>query len=295
MNILVTGGTGFIGKALIPALQDRGHDISVLTRRCDHPIAGVDYVQELAALNSNIDAVINLAGASLADKRWSTAYKQEIVASRVDLTRALGDYFHSADVQPSVWLNASAIGFYGPRTDEALAEGSSSGEGFAASLCRDWEAAATEAAGSARLCLMRLGVVLDVDGGAYPQMAQPFRMGVANWMGDGQQWLSWVHRQDAVSAFCFALESPKLTGPVNVTAPNPVTSRDFCHAMRQVHRTFLAIPMPGFVMRAMVGEMADELLLTGQRVLPAALAAAGFEFALPGLASALERIEAPSP
>ncbi|WOJ94196.1 TIGR01777 family oxidoreductase [Congregibacter variabilis] len=295
MNILVTGGTGFIGEALIPALLQRGHDVSVLTRQsAPKQLPGVEYVQTLPSLSSTIDAVINLAGASLAGKRWTAAYKQEMIASRVDLTRALGEYFQSTTNPPSIWLNASAIGFYGPQKNEELTESSPPGKGFAAGLCREWELAATEAAGGARLSLLRLGVVLDTGGGAYPQMAQPFRMGVANWIGDGQQWLSWVHRDDVVSAFCFALQSPDLSGVINVTAPEAVTSRQFCQAMRQVHRTLLAIPMPGFLMRAMVGEMADELLITGQKVLPARLSSAGFEFSYPRLDLALERIESTS-
>ncbi|EED33045.1 conserved hypothetical protein TIGR01777 [gamma proteobacterium NOR5-3] len=295
MNILLTGGTGFIGEALIPALQERGHNVSVLTRQlAPKSRADVEYVQELQDLGPCIDAVINLAGASLADKRWNDAYKQKMVASRVELTRTLGEYFRRVESPPTVWLNASAIGYYGARDDQELDESASSGAGFAAELCRDWEAAATDAAGDARLCILRLGVVLDAGGGAYPQMAQPFRFGVANWIGDGRQWLSWVHREDVVSAFCFALDRADLSGPINVTAPEPVTSRDFCTAMRKVHRTLLAIPMPAFLMRAMVGEMADELLITGQRVQPAKLLAEGFEFTLPRLASALERIERPA-
>ncbi|WOJ95754.1 TIGR01777 family oxidoreductase [Congregibacter brevis] len=294
MRVLVTGGTGFIGEALIPALLDKGHSVIVLSRQSSpSAIAGVAYIQQLEQITKAVDVVINLAGASLAGKRWNRAYKEEIVASRVALTRELGNYFSAAEQRPSIWLNASAIGYYGPRADEELSEDSSSGEGFSAQLCRDWEASAVEAAGDARLCLMRLGVVLDEGGGAYAQMAQPFKMGIANWLGDGEQWLSWVYRDDVVSAFCFALENDKLQGPVNVTAPQPVSSRGFCLAMREVHRTLVAIPMPGFVMRAMVGEMADELLLTGQRVIPAALLAAGFSFSCPNIDDALRQIEDP--
>ncbi|MFK8041470.1 TIGR01777 family oxidoreductase [Congregibacter sp.] len=292
MRILVTGGTGFIGEALIPALLDKGHSVTVLSRQASpSTIAGVTYIQQLEEITESIDVVINLAGASLAGKRWNTAYKDEIISSRVALTRSLGEYFSAAEQRPSIWLNASAIGYYGPREDEELSEDSSSGHGFSAKLCRDWEASAVEAAGDARVCLLRLGVVLDEGGGAYAQMAQPFKMGVANWLGDGKQWLSWVHRDDVVSAFCFALENDQLDGPVNVTAPEPVSSRGFCFAMRKVHRTLVAIPMPGFVMRAMVGEMADELLLTGQRVLPAALMSVGFSFSCPSIDDALLQIE----
>ncbi len=270
--------------------------MTVLTRQSHpSPIAQARFIQELSELSESetpIDVVINLAGASLAAKRWNTEYKKKMVDSRVVLTQRLGEYFRSVKKRPAIWVNASAIGFYGPRNDEALTESADTGEGFAAQLCRDWESAAAEAAGDARLCLMRLGVVLDKSDGAYPQMAQPFKMGVANWIGDGQQWLSWVHRDDVVAAFCHAIESSDLRGPVNVTAPHPVTSRDFCEAMRKVHRTLLAVPMPGFVMRAMVGEMADELLITGQKVVPQALEASGFAFNHPEIDVALAAIEA---
>lgn len=293
MRVLVTGGTGFIGQALIPALQEKGHGVAVLTRRPSSGTAvNVEYVQAPDELAEPVDAVINLAGASLADKRWNAAYKQEMLESRVELTRRLGEYFGTLPTKPSIWLNASAIGYYGARGDEPLMEDADTGLGFAAELCRKWEDAAAVAAGDARLCLMRLGVVLDAGGGAYPQMAQPFKMGVANWIGDGRQWLSWIHRDDVVAAFCFALEHPTLHGPINVTAPTPVTSKGFCSAMRKVHRTFLALPMPGFVMRAMVGEMADELLLTGQKVLPASLCDADFAFTFAAIDDALVNIKA---
>ncbi|MDP5053997.1 MAG: TIGR01777 family oxidoreductase [Congregibacter sp.] len=292
MKVLMTGGTGFIGQALIPALQAKGHQITVLSRQSAPPSqSGVTYLRQLDELKGSVDAVINLAGASLAAKRWSPAYKQEMLDSRVGLTRGLGVFFEASGAPPKVWLNASAIGYYGPREEDLLDEDAAPGEGFAAELCKAWEEAALAAAGDARTCLMRLGVVLDSGGGAYPQMAQPFKMGIANWIGSGRQWLSWVHRRDVVSAFCYALDHPDLTGPVNVTAPEPVTSRGFCDAMRQVHRTLLAVPMPALVMRAMVGEMADELLLTGQRVLPARLQAAGFVFDFPTLGPALTTIK----
>lgn len=292
MEILVTGGTGFIGEALVPALCAKGHGVTVLTRQSD-PAQNSDarFIQELPQLEAPIDVVINLAGASLAAKRWNPAYKEEMVNSRVLLTQRLGEYFRSVEKRPAIWLNASAIGFYGPRGDEALTESADTGAGFAAELCRDWEAAAKDAAGDARLCLMRLGVVLDKEDGAYPQMAQPFRMGVANWIGDGEQWLSWVHRDDVVAAMCHAMESADMAGPVNVTAPTPVTSRGFCAAMRKVHRTLVAIPMPGFVMRAMVGEMADELLITGQKVIPQALLSSGFSFTHTDIDTAIKAIE----
>jgi uncharacterized protein (TIGR01777 family) len=303
MNILITGGTGFIGEALLPALRADGHKLVVLSRSAQQaspdpvptggpaPDGGLRYVATLSAINDKIDAVINLAGASIAGKRWTKAYKQEIVDSRLSLTRALGEYFSEAGYAPRVWLNASAIGYYGAHGDEELSEQSESGKGFSAQLCIDWEAAARKAAGSARLCLMRLGVVLDRNGGAYAQMAQPFRLGVANWVGDGQQWLSWIHRQDVIAAIGFLLDNEELAGPINLTAPQPVTSRSFCAAMRAVHRTLIALPMPAALMRLLVGEMADELLISGQRVLPDRLMEAGFTFSYPAIEQALEAIE----
>jgi len=292
MHILITGGTGFIGQALIPALREDGHTLTVLTRQSLTTKHGVTYVQSLDAVEIPVDAVINLAGASIAGKRWSSRYKAEIVDSRLSTTQALGTYFERCGSAPSVWLNASAIGYYGPRGDERVDEQGDAGEGFSAALCRDWEVAARDATSDAtRLCILRLGVVLDRDDGAYPQIAAPFRMGVANWIGDGKQYLSWVHRGDVVAAMQHLLEHPELSGIFNVTAPTPVTSRELCAAMKKVHRTLITVPMPAPMMRLMVGEMADELLITGQRVVPERLVDSGFVFRHPTIDTALEAIE----
>lgn len=293
MHVLVTGGTGFIGSALVPELLGAGHQVSVLTRRVpDSPPQSFALVESPAHLPNPVDCVINLAGASLAGRRWSRAYKDEIVRSRLETSRRLGEFFGSADLPPSLWINASAVGYYGHQQDGLLDEHAPTGEGFAAQLCRDWEQDAVRAAGpGARLCIARFGVVLDRDAGAYPQMALPFRFGVANWIGDGDQWLSWVHRRDVVRALLLMVERADMQGVFNVTAPLPVSSRGFCDAMEQVHRTFLRIPMPAFLMRAMVGEMADELLIGGQRVEPGALEDAGFTFSFASLGFALRQIE----
>ena len=290
MDILLTGGTGFIGKALLPALRAAGHRLTVLTRQDLGDSDGLRYVRDLDSLDEPFDAVINLAGASLAGKRWNARYKQEIVASRIDTTKALGDYYARLGSSPSVWLNASAIGFYGPRGDETLTENASKGNGFSADLCQAWEEAAREAAGpDTRLCLLRLGVVLHRSGGAYLQMALPFRVGVANWVGNGRQYLSWIHRDDVVAAMLQLLGQGE--GVFNLTAPAPITSREFCSAMQDVHSTFFTLPMPATVMRLMVGEMANELLLTGQRVIPERLEEAGFTFTYRELRAALAAIE----
>ena len=290
MRVLITGGTGFIGTMLQQVLSDAGHQLMVLTRQASPPAGLATYLQSLDELRdtAEIDAIINLAGASLADKRWSESYKKTIVDSRLNTTADVVALCRRLNTKPSVMLSGSAIGYYGARGDEELDERSGAGDGFAAQLCSDWESQASvvEALGI-RLCLMRLGVVLDRDGGALVEMVRPFRLGVANWIGSGDQYLSWVHRRDVVNAMLFLLEHEKLHGVFNVTAPQPVTSKEFCGALKAHLRTWITLPMPAAVMRTLVGEMADELLIEGQRVLPQNLLNAGYAFQYPDLEEAL--------
>lgn len=300
MRILITGGTGFIGSALAPALIAAGHRVTVLTRQRRDNAAYSDpslrFVRELADAGADVDAVINLAGASLADRRWTPRYKRELRDSRIALTERLGDWLASLGNPPSVLLSASAIGFYGARGDEQLTEDSDRGAGFAADLCVDWEAAATRAAPpGCRLCVMRIGVVFDRDGGAYPRMAMPFRFGLGNWIGSGRQWLSWIHRRDLVAAMMRLLDDAQAQGVFNLTAPAPVTSRGLSEAMRQLRPQLLALPVPAGLLRLGLGEVADELLINGQRVLPQRLTELGFTFQYPDLASALPVLEGRDP
>jgi len=293
MRILLTGGTGFIGVPLVQVLLARGHDVIVLSRqsRADRP--SCRFVQSLDQLPDSdaLDAVINLAGASLAARRWNDAYKREIVASRMDITREVLDLMARLERPPEALLSASAIGYYGHHGDECLAEESPTTAGFAQQLCSDWESMALQVQPlGVRVCLLRLGVVLDHDGGALQEMATSYRVGVASWLGSGTQWLSWVHRQDVISAIEFLLARDDLQGPFNVTAPEPVTGRDFALALQAHHRTFLRAGVPAVVARLLVGEMADELLLNGQRVVPQGLEAAGFVFGYRDVASALTAI-----
>ena len=293
MQYLITGGTGFIGLALIEVLLRSDHSVTVLSRQNKQGRARLQYVSDLAALGSDsrFDAVINLAGASLAGARWTKEYKKEIVSSRIETTRALIDLLRRMEEPPSVLLSASAIGYYGHHGDEALTEEGEITPGFSQDLCHRWEEAASAASKlGIRVCLLRLGVVLDRDGGAMVEMTRSFEFGIGSWLGNGRQWLSWVHRSDVVAAMEFLLERDDLSGPFNITAPEPVTSRGFCDAMRRHKRTLLAASVPAPVIRLLVGEMADELLLKGQRVLPAKLQRAGFTFALPTLDQALEDI-----
>lgn len=296
MHIVVTGGTGFIGQALVPALLDAGHSLVLLSRQAREDRRACRYVTSLQEIDSAepVDAIINLAGASLAARRWTSAYKREIVDSRLQTTRDVVQLIARLARPPAAVLSGSAIGFYGHAGDDVLTEASRPvGDGFAQRLCADWEAQALQATQfGVRVCLLRIGVVLDEGGGALAQMAQSFRFGVGSWLGSGRQWLSWVHRADAVAAMLALLDSPDLEGPFNLTAPEPVTGRGLCAALRAHHRTLISAGVPGPLMRLLVGEMAGELLLEGQRVHPRGLLDAGFEFRYPDIDSALRAIYA---
>lgn len=293
MHTVITGGTGFIGAALARQLAASGHTVTILSRQSLPDEGAVRYISTLDALpdDAEVDALVNLAGASLAGRRWNSAYKAEIVASRVETTRAVVALCARLNQPPGLLLSASAIGYYGPHDNDKLDELSDPGSCFSSELCKLWEqeARAAEASG-VRVCLLRLGVVLDRKGGAMTEMARPFKFGLANWIGSGQQWLSWVHREDVLAAIEWLLQTPGATGAYNLTAPEPVTSRGFCDAMKRHTRTLMTLPMPATVMRLMVGEMADELLITGQRVVPVRLLDEGFAFRFADIDAALEDI-----
>ncbi|MEH6582484.1 MAG: TIGR01777 family oxidoreductase [Halioglobus sp.] len=293
MHILMTGATGFIGQPLCEHLINDGHRLTILTRRPLANVASCIYIDKLETVNpgERIDAVINLAGASLAERRWTPEYKREILASRLDITEGLLQLLQRLESKPKVLLSASAIGYYGHHGSDKLDEAGSCTPGFSQDLCERWERLALTACKlDVRVCLLRLGVVLDGDGGAFTQMARPFNFGVANWLGGGDQWLSWVHRRDVIRAIGFLLQRDELDGPFNITAPQAVSSRGFCEAMKRHKRTFISIPVPAAIMRLMIGEMAQELLLNGQRVVPAALQQAGFIFEFPDIDASLADI-----
>lgn len=288
MHVLVTGGTGFIGSALVPALLEEGHSVTVFTRQSLAHRGALHYVSSFDAITEPVDAVINLAGASLADQRWSDAYKQEMLDSRVGVTDALVTWMQSQSAPPKVLLSGSAIGYYGSSEDKVFDEAWPPGTGFAASLCQQWESAALAAeALGIRVALLRLGVVFDRDGGALDEMLRSFKLGVGSWLGNGDQWLSWVHRWDVVRAIVFLLEHGDASGPFNLSSPNPVTHRQFCDVVSARQRVLFKLGVPSLVIRAMVGEMADELLLSGQQVLPNRLTALGYQFAFPSLDGAI--------
>lgn len=290
MHILLTGATGFIGGTLVPRLIAAGHTLTIYSRKYranQTRLAYIDTIEKLDGIAS-VDAVINLAGESLAAKRWTKAYKKRLLSSRIDLTNQLIEALASYGHTPAAFLSASAIGWYGNRDNIKLDEASSGGEGFAAALCEQWEASAHRAADTlqSRVVTLRLGVVLDRSGGAWPQLILPFKLGLQNWPGSGHQVLSWIHRQDAVAAIEFCLAGD-LVGPVNLTAPLPLTYRELATAIASHKRLWLTAPIPAWAMRIMLGEMADELLLNGQYVVPNRLTHAGFEFEYADIETAL--------
>ncbi len=290
MQIAITGSSGLIGTALRQQLEAEG-DTVVAVRRGPptDPLAHWDpasgWFREGAL--DGVDAVVHLAGASIGEGRWTAARKQELRASRVGGTGLLVRHLGTLSNRPRVLIAASATGFYGNRGDEQLTEESPGGTGFLAALVRDWEAESMKARElGLRVVLARTGVVLTKEGGALPRMLLPFRFGVGGRLGNGRQWLSWISLPDATGAIVDLL-SREIEGPVNVVAPNPVTNRQLTSTLAKVLRRPAIFPVPGLALKLLIGESAEELLLQGQRVLPARLTAAGYQFRQPDLAAAL--------
>ncbi|MBV8518146.1 MAG: TIGR01777 family oxidoreductase [Acidobacteria bacterium] len=296
MKIAIAGGSGFIGEPLVRRLLARGDDVAVLSRNPAKVRAGRGVAWDgktqggWADEVATADAVINLAGENIADGRWTDERKRRLVASRLDATRALVEALRRAPQRSRVYVNASAIGFYGDRGDEELDERASRGDGFLAQLVEQWEAAAREAEPLARVVLVRFGVVLAPDGGALQKLLIPFKLGAGGPIGSGNQWMSWVDRDDAVRLIVWAVDTPVARGVYNATASEPVRNRDFARALgRALHRPAL-VPTPAFALRLAFGQMADEALLAGQRVLPAHALREGFAFEHASLDAALARM-----
>lgn len=288
-RILVSGVSGPIGRALLPVLQKRATVVRLVrgavTR--DDQISW-DPVRPLAPEQvAGFDAVIHLAGETIVG-RWSSAKKARIRDSRVQGTRSLAEALARTSQRPQVFVCASAIGYYGNRGDEILSEDSAPGGDFLAEVCREWERATQPAFNAGiRTVNTRFGVILSKEGGALPKMLPPFRMGLGGKIGDGRQWMSWVHISDVVGAIEHALDSNGVSGPLNVVAPKPATNAEFTHSLARVLHRPAIFPMPAFAARLAFGEMADALLLGSQRVEPAKLSSSGYTFRFSQLEPAL--------
>jgi uncharacterized protein len=293
-RVILSGASGMLGTALRHRLALRQTPMLQLVRgaAADEGQLHWDPTKPLPSSESSrlegCAAAIHLSGANLADRRWTASYRNALRSSRVDSTRALTSALAALSRPPECLVVASAIGFYGSRGDELLTESSSAGSGFLAELCQEWEAAADPAVKAGiRVVRLRTGVVLGRGHGALERMLPPFRFGLGGKLGDGKQWMSWISLADAIAGILFALETASIAGPLNLTAPNPVTNAQFTRALgRQLGRpAFLAVP--SFALRLALGRMADEALLASARVLPGKLQTAQFHFAHPTIEEAL--------
>jgi uncharacterized protein (TIGR01777 family) len=297
MKITVTGATGLIGRALIEALTRDGIEVIALSRRVhvtSHPIQTAFWDPANGQLDASVlesaDAIVHLAGETISN-RWTRAQKQRIRRSRVESTRLIVEAAKKLTQPPRVFVAASAIGFYGDRGDEELDETFPAGSGFLAEVCRDWEAEAARAQDfGARIANLRIGVVLSTKGGALAKMLLPFRMALGGPMGSGRQWISWVHIDDVIGAIRLVLNRDDLSGPINTTAPQPVRQAEFAKELGRALRRPALAPAPGLALRLILGEMAQSLLLEGQKVLPRRLEEAGYSFQYPNLPQALADI-----
>ena len=305
MRTGITGATGLIGSALASELAGRGHDVVALTRSSGTPAglpAGVRSVRwnpqgtgtdpDLVSALEGLDALVHLAGEPVG-KRWTAARKRAIRDSRVEGTKTLAAALAAAESPPARLLAASAVGYYGAREDEELGEDAPSGHDYLAEVCREWEAAAGAAReAGVETASLRIGVVLSPEGGALATMLPPFRLGVGGRLGSGRQWMPWIHLADVAAAMAHLLGAPRgsLEPVYNLTAPHPVTNAAFTKALGRALRRPTIFPAPGFAMRFAFGEMADALLLSGQRVAPRRLLASGFRFGYPEIGPALTEL-----
>lgn len=293
-KIVVAGGSGFIGEPLVRRLLSRGDDVAVLTRNPSKvhvvralvwdPSAQGKWSDDVASA----DVVINLAGENVGGGRWTESRKKRIIDSRVSATTALVDAMRRAPSKSRTFISASAIGFYGVRGDETLDERASAGSGFLAEVTRRWEELARGAEPFARVVILRFGIVLAANGGALGKLLLPFKLGAGGPMGSGNQWMSWIDRDDVLRMIEWSIDREAARGIYNVTAPNPATNRDFARALgHTLHRPSF-MPTPAFALRLALGSgMANEMLLGGQRVIPARAIEEGFAFEHPELGEAL--------
>jgi len=301
MRVVITGATGFIGRALCKELC-KDYELIALSRDASRAAKSISEWAKVIEWDGRTTgswfqqangarAIINLAGENVASGRWNESRKADILHSRLDSARAVIEAIKQMDKKPAVVIQASAIGWYGPRSDESLDEDSTPGKGFLASVCRGAESAAEEIEElGVRCVVIRTGVVLGRDGGAFPKMVKPFRLYFGGYLGSGRQWFSWIHLEDQVAAIKFLMENESLKGAFNLTAPQPVTMKEFSKILGKVmHRPVWFNP-PAFAARLAFGEMADEMLLAGQKVLPKRLLNTGFDFKYTNVKQALKDI-----
>ncbi len=294
MKILVSGSSGFIGSALIPYLQDKGFDVSRLIRKKTQSQIDIFWDPENGILEresvEGIDVMINLCGENIVG-RWTQKKKNRIKTSRVNTASLISKTISELTNPPKLFISASAVGFYGNRGDEVLNEKSAIGKGFLAEVSNEWETAAKVNVNSGtRVVLLRSGLVLGKNGGALKQMLTPFKLGLGGMLGDGKQYWSWIALDDTLGSIFHIVNTDSIQGPVNIVAPEPVTNKEFVHILSEVLKRPALFHMPGFIIRSIFGEMADEGLLSSTRVYPAKLTESGYKFNYHDLKKALNDI-----
>jgi len=300
MHIVIAGGSGFLGSALAHALTREGHDVAVLTRQESNrsPAPHLSFVRwtpdgnagPWARVIDGASAVINLAGESIGAKRWSAAQKTKLRDSRLLATGSLTAAIRQASLPPGAFISGSAVGYYGNRGEETLTESSPAGTDFLADLARDWEAAANDVSHVTRVALVRTGIVLDRQGGALPKMLPPFKMFAGGKLGTGTQYMPWIHKDDWVRLVTWMITAEGARGPLNATGPSPVTNAEFSKALGRALKRPSLLPAPAFALRIALGEMADALLLSGQRALPVRATDLGFSFRYSNIDDALASV-----
>jgi uncharacterized protein (TIGR01777 family) len=295
MKILMSGSHGLVGTALIKSLEPDGHEIYRLVRHYADSPSEIEWSPDrysiALSLIEGFDAVVHLAGESIAEGRWTDEKKKRIRESRTKGTKLLADALANLTNPPRVLVSASAVGYYGDRGDELLTEESAPGNDFLSEVCIEWEQATSHATTMGiRVVNTRFGIILAKEGGALKKMLPPFRMGIGGRIGSGKQWMSWIALDDVIAALKFALTNESLVGPVNFVAPNPVRNAEFTKTLGGVLSRPTIFPIPAFGVRFAFGEMADALLLSSQRVEPKRLTAAAFQFQYADLAAALTHV-----
>ncbi len=293
MNLLITGGTGFIGTALCSHLSDQ-HDITLKTRypkTISGNIKGISSLSQLAPTKV-FDVVINLAGEPIANKRWSKNQKRKIIDSRINGTEELVNFFKNSKEKPSLLISGSAIGYYGVgSTNETIDEDNSGDKSFSSSLCTTWENTAMQAESlGIRTCTLRTGIVLGKNGGALKKMLLPFKLGLGGRIGTGNQWMSWIHIDDLIGIINYCIEHKDLHGPINGTAPNPTSNAEFTKILSKTLKRPAFFHLPSPIIKFLAGEMGEELLLAGKKVVPSKILAAGYNFKYAYLEEALSNI-----
>ncbi len=299
MRVIITGGSGLIGRALVDSLTQDGHEVIVLSRNPDavKNLPKGAYAEKWDGKTAqgwgkfvnDVDAIVNLAGATISEK-WTEAHKREIRASRVNAGKAIVEAMKAAEKKPRVVIQSSAVGYYGPRGSEEITEDSGAGSDFLASVCKDWESSTAELDGMhVRRVIIRTGVVLDKNGGALPKMVIPIRMFVGGPLGSGRQYFPWIHLYDEVAAIRWLIDNSNAHGVYNLSAPQPLTNKEFTHAIGRVLGRPTFMPVPAFALKTMFGEMST-LLLDGQREIPMRLVKEGFKFKFTNAEAALRDV-----